>query len=113
MSSRVMEELWEEAYRQGSEEAQKMPLEELRHRVAEYDRIKKIELRQHVVWKLLTAGPLSMKEIGELIGVPADEAARLLRKQEPKNHTLQELVGASMDETEWTAKGQELKKYAE
>lgn len=113
MSSRIMEELLEEAQLEGVEKARKMPLEELRRSIAEYDRIKKIELRQHVVWKLLTAGPLSMKEIGELIGVPADEAARLLRKQEPENHTLQELVGASMDETEWTAKGQELKKYAE
>lgn len=113
MSSRIVEELLEEARLEGQEKARKMPLEDLICEIAEYDRRKKIELRQHVVWKLLTAGPLSMEEIGTLIGVPASEAARLLKKQEPKRYTLHELAAASMDEEEWKAKGQELKRYAE
>lgn len=113
MSSRVVEELLEEARQEGREKARKTPLGDLTREIAEYDRRKKVELRQHVVWKLLTAGPLSMKEIGGLIGVPADEAARLLRKQEPKSLTLHEMVGASMDEEERKVKGQELKRYAE
>lgn len=84
MTSRIMEECYEEGRRQGYEDALKMPLEDLIRKIAEDERKSRIKLRQHVVWKLLTAGPLSMEEIGELIGVSADEAERLLKGQEPK-----------------------------